>query len=275
MGSGDEGIIAQGRKKRRKHGKSKGKGKGKKGEAHGDPVENDDDNTAVGVRRRKRTHSQHPPPQLFDIDNIWARMNTPIKSKPPSPPKAPTFSPGKENQDPTSSTSPSKPQTTGPSTTATTTEETITIPHTYTFAGTTHTTQKTVPLSSSEAQAYLARQARTKSTRPLARKNLLEPNPSRLINGSPAPVRTDLPPSIGGNMEKGKKVEKRKKEETLNTVEKSKLDWEEEVRKQGLREELEQAGKSGGDYLGRMEFLGRVEGARDDREREERLKRMA
>ena len=75
-------------------------------------------------------------------------------------------------------------------------------------------------------------------------------------------------------MEKGKGVERKKKEETLNTVEKSKLDWEEQVRKQGLGEELEKAGKSGKDYLGRMDFLGRVEGARDDKEREERLKRM-
>ena len=50
------------------------------------------------------------------------------------------------------------------------------------------------------------------------------------------------------------------------------MDWEAEVERQGMREELEKAEKSGGSYLGRMEFLGRVEGGRGEEARLARLK---
>ena len=73
-------------------------------------------------------------------------------------------------------------------------------------------------------------------------------------------------------MQKGKAVEKKSKDPKLNTVEKSKLDWQAEVERKGLREELEKAGKSGTDYLSRRDFLDRVETGRDERERVERLK---
>ena len=127
--------------------------------------------------------------------------------------------------------------------------------------------------------------------RPLARKGLLEPNPSRVIlNRGQLPPRSDLPLSIGGirtlasaaaAAEKaglvgkenrlGKGVEKGEK---LNTVEKSKLDWEAEVERQGMREELERAEKSGGSYLGRVEFLRRVEGGEEERARAARVAGM-
>ena len=52
MGSGDEGVIAQGRKKRRK----KGKGKGKKSGAQEEAVEGDDDEEEAGrIRVRLRS----------------------------------------------------------------------------------------------------------------------------------------------------------------------------------------------------------------------------
>ena len=59
--------------------------------------------------------------------------------------------------------------------------------------------------------------------------------------------------------------------EKLNTVEKSKLDWEAEVQRLGIREELEKAGKSAGNYLARREFLDRVEMAGEERARGARL----
>ena len=64
---------------------------------------------------------------------------------------------------------------------------------------------------------------------------------------------------------------KTKKDPKLNTVEKSKLDWEAEVERQGFREELDKAEKAQGSYMGRMEFLGRVEEGRDERERAARM----
>lgn len=64
----------------------------------------------------------------------------------------------------------------------------------------------------------------------------------------------------------------RKGAKKLNTVEKSKLDWEKEVERKGMREELERAEKSGGSYLGRREFLERVEGKGEEGARVARLK---
>ena len=110
---------------------------------------------------------------------------------------------------------------------------------------------------------------------------MLEPNPGFLIKGREVPPRADLPTSIGGKgtrslgattkasqWETGKEGKAKK----LNTVEKSKLDWEAEVERQGMREELEKAEKSGGSYWGRMDFLGRVEGGREEEARLARLK---
>ena len=220
----------------------------------------------------------------IDIDSVWARLNspkqytTPMKSQDPSS--------DVENEPPSSDSAalenlPSILQ-------APTHERTITIPHTYTFAGETHTSTKTVPIASPEAQAYLASKDKSPSTatgpplrRPLARKGLLEPNPGLLIKGREVPLRADLPTSIGGkgtrHLDTNKKasqweVGKDKKAKKLNTVEKSKLDWEAEVERQGMREELEKAEKSGNSYLGRKEFLDRVEGKGDEEARQYRLK---
>ena len=73
-------------------------------------------------------------------------------------------------------------------------------------------------------------------------------------------------------MPKGRGLDGKTKDPKLNTVEKSKLDWQAEVERTGIREELDQAGKSSKDYLGRREFLDRVETGRDERDRAERLK---
>lgn len=161
-------------------------------------------------------------------------------------------------------------------------ERTVTIPHTYIFAGETHTSTKTVPASSPEALAYLSSKSKSsaKATgptlrRPLARKGLLDPNPGSLIKNRTVPPRADLPPSIGGNGARylstdTKTHEGKENKLKLNTVEKSKLDWEAEVERQGMREELEKAEKSGTSYLGRMEFLGRVEGGEEEERRRAR-----
>jgi len=166
--------------------------------------------------------------------------------------------------------------------------ETITIPHTYIFAGETHTSTKIVPNSSPEAAAYLASKDKKsiESTgptlrRPQARKGLIDPNPTASIKGRPAAVRADLPTSMGGNGARALSTTAKasqwgvnaqgEKAKKLNTVEKSKLDWQQEVERQGLREELEKAEKSGSSYLGRREFLDRVEGGLEEEARRIRM----
>ena len=224
----------------------------------------------------------------IDVDSVWARLNNPQASRPfTNPPKPPDAVANAENIPPSSDTL-SK-DSLPPSLQVSSPEPTITIPHTYTFAGQTHTSTKIVPTSSKEAQAYLASKEKTSTTatgpalrRPLARKGLLDPNPQCLIKGVTRPPRSDLPTSIGGQGTKHLNAATKakvwgvgkKKEVKLNTVEKSKLDWEAEVERQGLREELEKAEKSGGSYLGRMEFLGRGDRLREEEARKARLKEM-
>ena len=212
-----------------------------------------------------------------DIAAIWERMNAPQKSHPP--PSAPTIAP---TDAPISKAipidTPPAPTPVPPP------QETITIPHTYTFAGETHTSTKTVPIISTEAVNFLAKKnaapvlaSGPSLRRPLARKGLLEPNPTCLVKNIPAPRRADLPASIGGvgaaaslaKVVKGRAD--RKAEVKLNTVEKSKLDWNEEVEREGLKEELVRAERSGESYLGRMEFLGRMEEGREELERRARV----
>ncbi|KAK4692326.1 hypothetical protein P7C71_g4853, partial [Lecanoromycetidae sp. Uapishka_2] len=290
MASGDEGIVAQARKKQKRRQKRKGKGAA----TH---VEEEEDEGAageggVGIRVKLRSGrggeaatqkaANKTTGATIDIDSVWARLNS-ARAPPPSTPSKPT--------DTTSNTE-NVPPSSAPTIAATSTPEaTITIPHTYIFAGVTHTSTKTVLASSPEAQAYLASKDKTATfptgpplRRPLARKGLLEPNPTLTIKGRPLPPRADLPSSIGGQGTKslgasaktsqweiGKGKEKARK---LNTVEKSKMDWEAEVERQGMREELEKAEKSGGSYLGRMEFLGRGDRAREEEARLHRLKEM-
>ena len=220
----------------------------------------------------------------IDIDEVWARLNRPRELNPPS--KPPEHFSDSENippsgDQPASKNLPSILQ-------APTYERMITIPHIYVFAGEQHTSTKKVPISSPEAQAYLASKDKASATatgpplrRPLARKNLLEPNPNLLIKGCEVSPRPDLPTSIGGkgtqHLGTNKKtsqweIGKDKKAKKLNTVEKSKLDWEAEVERQGIREELEKAEKSGASYLGRREFLDRVVGKGEEEMRLARLK---
>ena len=224
----------------------------------------------------------------IDVESVWARLNNPQAFRPPIDIQKPPDAVANTENIPPSSGTFSK-DTLAPSLQVPSPEPTITIPHTYTFAGQTHTSTKIVQLSSKEAQAYLASKDKdpTATTgpalrRPLARKGLLDPNPQCLIKGVARPPRSDLPTSIGGkgtkhlNAATKAKVWEigKKKEVKLNTVEKSKLDWEAEVERQGLREELEKAEKSGGSYLGRMEFLGRGDQLREEEAKKARLKEM-
>lgn len=52
--------------------------------------------------------------------------------------------------------------------------------------------------------------------------------------------------------------------QTLNTVEKSKLDWAGFVDKEGITDELDEHGRAKEGYLGRMDFLGRVQANREE-----------
>jgi hypothetical protein len=163
-------------------------------------------------------------------------------------------------------------------------DDVIMIQRTYNFAGKVHVEEKLVSRDSAEARLWLQSQpsggARpqpsdpniTKPLRPLkkARRSIFEPITE------PLPQRTDLRFGVnsisrngmGAGANGGVQAKK------LNTVEKSKMDWAGFVDKEGIKDELETAGKAKGAYLDQREFLSRVEEKREEDARRARMKAL-
>lgn len=130
----------------------------------------------------------------------------------------------------------------------------ITISHTYTFAGTTTTTTKLVPLDSAEARLFLSSSATSSN-----------PQTTTTSTTSPATATTTKPTlrrplKRTSAFDSGLTVASKAKK--INTLEKSRLDWAGFVDKEGIKEDLERQGKGGG-YIDRQSFLGRVEERRE------------
>ena len=157
----------------------------------------------------------------------------------------------------------------------------IMIKRTYTFAGKVHTEQKLVARNSAEAKLYLASLPEnappapveeepspfTKPKRPVkkARRSIFEPVPPEGW-----PKRHDL--HFGVRKESDLKLSEigKDKGKKLNTVEKSAMDWAGFVDKEGIKDELDAAGKSKASYKARQEFLARVQQKKEEDERRAR-----
>jgi hypothetical protein len=153
----------------------------------------------------------------------------------------------------------------------------IMIKQTYNFAGKVHSVEKLVPKNSAEAALFLSSQTtaehpredtsspfvRAKRPTKKARRSVFEPN-------SDLPLRTDLHFGVRRDSDlvivglAGKDAKK------LNTVEKSAMDWAGFVDKEGIKDELDAAGKSKGAYRARQEFLARVEQKKEEDARRSR-----
>jgi hypothetical protein len=232
----------------------------------------------------------------IDVDAVWAAM---LSGKPIKPPTT-------EAQPNTESTilSPRSPalqrtsevgkEPRSPGTFGDGPDSLIMIKRTYTFAGKVHTEEKLVPKNSAEARLYLASQPSndpkkstgekekeketdtdtdpttslfTKAKRPLklARRSIFEPIIENL------PQRKDLNFGVRRTETGLALVEIRTgKEKKLNTVEKSAMDWAGFVDKEGIKDELDAAGKSKGAYKARQEFLARVEAKKVEEDRRAR-----
>ena len=161
----------------------------------------------------------------------------------------------------------------------------VMIKRTYTFAGKVHTEQKLVPKNSAEAKLYLESLPSntppvpaveepadpspfSKPKRPAkkARRSIFEPVP---LEGFPK--RLDLhfgerKGDSGVQLSVLGKGEGKK----LNTVEKSAMDWAGFVDKEGIKDQLDAAGKSKGAYKAKQDFLARVERKKEQDERRAR-----
>lgn len=163
-------------------------------------------------------------------------------------------------------------------------DDMIMIKRTYNFAGKVHVEEKLVQRDSAEASLWLQSQSSGKArpqptdsniTKPLrppkkARRSIFEPITE------PLPQRTDL--RFGVNSIRrdgaGSGVNGAVQAKKLNTVEKSKMDWAGFVDKEGIKDELETAGKAKGAYLDQREFLARVEEKREEDARRARMKAL-
>ncbi|KAI9783073.1 MAG: swr complex subunit [Geoglossum umbratile] len=255
--SGDEATILKGKRKKQK--KAKG--------AAADSDQDDDDDGGEGglikTRAQRAREKKEKKPlasaanATIDVDALWASMNTSTTGPKPAQTPAPTASQQETSNANGAETSkdegmPSKQPSNQPL------DKTITIHRTYTFAGQTTTESQTVPKSSAAARLYLQSQSQPQPQ---------PPHPSQKPPLRRPKKRTSLfDPAAPGAAAQTAAAKAPK----LNTIEKSKMDWAGYVDREGLKEDLDEHSKAKEGYLGRMDFLGRVERKREEEGRRAR-----
>ncbi|KAI5465671.1 bucentaur or craniofacial development-domain-containing protein [Mariannaea sp. PMI_226] len=250
--SGDETIIKKGEKRLKK---SRAKG------IHEDDEEGGEGGLIKTRRQRaaekeERKYSANNGPVTVDVDALWAQMIS----------GAPVVQSDKtEGQNENPEENPDDGKQADPSTM-------IRIKRTYNFAGRVHTEEKLVARDSAEAKLFLASQGEAagedESAKRVTRKafrSAFEPFTDGL------PQRSDLNLGMAARIQAGKEARAKK----LNTVEKSRMDWAGFVDKEGIKDELELAGKSKDSYNAREEFLARSQARRDDESRRARVSQRA
>lgn len=265
LDSGDEATIKEREKDLRRQKK------------RGDEVEDDVNDQAQGWRAKTRSMRDRDKEEkkksrlatvkgsTIDVNKIWEDMN---RSEPLPPPKIETTETVDVDDAVTKQSAALQPKP--PILDENALEEMITIKRTYKFAGEVHTEEKTVPKSSAEAKLWLSQQSFQSQTalgvgatlrRPLRRISRFDPNHSNMAAFQKNWNKTGSKPGRAGF--DGLK---------LNTVEKSKQDWAAHIDREGLQEELQEAAKAKGGYLGRQDFLNEVEQKREEEARAARMK---
>lgn len=164
--------------------------------------------------------------------------------------------------------------TTQPQQTTADTSELVQIKRTYNFAGKVHTEEKLVARDSAEAKLFFASQGEEAAAAAAADESLPSKRVAKKAFRSafepltdPLPQRADLNLGVAARMQAGREAQAKK----LNTVEKSRMDWAGFVDKEGIKDELELAGRAKGSYAAREDFLARSEARRDDDARRARV----
>ncbi|KAF2970263.1 hypothetical protein GQX73_g3276 [Xylaria multiplex] len=265
--SGDETVIQKGIKRQRKAKRNNG------------PVE-DDEGGEGGLIKTRRQRAQEKAerkshavtgPVTIDVDDIWAQMT----AAPLIPAKTATEQ-DKENLQPRRVSADENTDSTKAASRKfndTDTSRMIKIKRTYNFAGKVHTEEKLVARDSAEAKLYLASQdpkladAENEDEQPKRKprkafRSAFEPAIEGLAQ------RVDLKLSMNIRLELREQQAKAKK---LNVVEKSRMDWAGFVDKEGIKDELELAGKSKESYVSRQDFLRRVEAKKEEETRRARI----
>jgi len=300
LDSGDEATIRKARERheRRKRNKNKGNKIGKGGNSGDEEDEDvdfgDDDEGGEGgfVKTRsmrvKVQEERKPLAKIdgasVDVDALWQKMNASSTGTELAPSAfeigeqdSPVAEDNMEINGKVRTTQQQQPQPVLPS------EEMIKIKRTYKFAGELITEEKLVPKDSAEAKLFLmeangetaattevedadSKRSALNLRRPLRKTSRFDPNPVGLIKKNWEKQPAVDPSDTGDNKEvTGPK---------LNTVEKSKLDWATYVDQAGIKDELNVHSRAKDGYLGRMDFLDRVEAKREEERRKARLKQL-
>ncbi|KAI9667035.1 MAG: swr complex subunit [Trizodia sp. TS-e1964] len=238
--SGDEATIRKARRSRKRNG-------------HADEDDEGGDGGLIKTRSQRAKELTESKPlastdkATVDVDALWATMmmkpptnttslNTPLEAADPALGDVADNSLNKTKP-------PIAPE-----------DDMVKISRSYDFAGETIREEKLVPKASAEARLYLESLQSTSEPpakknppglrRPKKRVSMFEPNPDGIVKGLPASASS--------------------KPNKLNTVEKSKLDWAGFVDKEGIATELDEHSRAKDGYLGRMDFLGRVEAKKSE-----------
>ncbi|KAK8157718.1 bucentaur or craniofacial development-domain-containing protein [Phyllosticta citrichinensis] len=162
--------------------------------------------------------------------------------------------------------------------------------------------RKSAPRSSASATpppdgspATASDDGKPKVRRPLRRPSRFDPNPTGEVKGLPPdkqltwanrrrlldPTLVALSPAPHANQGDGMTAAERAavagerrldKAQKLNTVDKSRLDWAGYVDREGIADELDEYGRAKEGYLGRMDFLSRVDERRDAERKAAKMK---
>lgn len=215
-------------------------------------------NASGSNRRAEKKHAAAHGPVTIDVDAVWAQMKA---GKVPPPQEDITASKSSDQPDATPDDTPA------PKPAGLDQPDMVRIKRKYNFAGKVHTEEKLVSRDSAEAKLYLesAAPADEPSRAP----------PRKAFRSAFEPVleplqrRGDLNLGVRARLEAREAGAKK-----LNTVEKSRMDWAGFVDKEGLKEELEMAGRAKGSFAEREGFLARSEARREEDARRARVSAM-
>ncbi|TDZ24391.1 SWR1-complex protein 5 [Colletotrichum orbiculare MAFF 240422] len=262
--SGDEALIKKAKKKRKKT-------KGGDGEAAADDDEGGEGGLVKtrsmrAAEKEERKVAAASGPVTVDVDAIWAQMlagQTPKPQQTADAPAETAAAPAHMQPAPTSR------ETESP--------DVIRIKRTYNFAGKVQTEEKLVARESAEAKLYLASLGKNGAAPPAdaAADGPDEPKRAlrRAFRSAYEPAFEIVGPRSDLNLGVTMRIKARESKEAkkLNTVQKSKMDWAGYVDQEGLKDELELAGRSKESYAGRQDFLARSEAKREEEARRARM----
>jgi hypothetical protein len=240
-----------------------------------------DPNSLCRKQERQEFQKANTDNVTVDVDALWASMT----AKPMRPSRdQPKPEQAADNQDDAPEKATSKDTVADEDS-----DGLITIKRSYDFAGQKVTEEKRVHKDSAEAKLFLANNDPTKQTkprspspkdnqltlrRPLRRASKFEPNPTGEVRGLPPERQRLRTPSRADVLAQSKRLEeeaKKGKVVKLNTVQKSAIDWATHVDEEGLKDELDEYGRSKQGYIGKMDFLRGVHGKKEEEERKARM----